>query len=714
VNGQPCQYNTFSIVVYEATGNIDVVLMKTDRSMFDDFVASIGIQNTAGTRGLNYTFGNESVAPKDVRFYVNHVPTPVPNAITIDEDSGSLVTPLTFAPATDLDGDPTLSCIVTSVPAGTFTVTGCNVAYTPAVDYCTTWPGGSPLAMTWHVQDDLGAPGGAAGSLLINVTCINDPPVFSDLGNLAAMGGSPVAVPSWAYGIAAGPATAADEATQTISFTLVSIGNPTLFAPGGAPIIDSAGQLLFTAEPVTVPASTTACFIAADNGPAPHLPPAPNSIEHCLEITITPNAQVPPPPPQDCIPGVPANDCYVDARVIPTTPYTLYQSTFGATYQDGEPQPCGGIGSTVWFRWTAPSDGTATVTTSGPGTDFDTVLAAYTGYWISDLADIACNDDAGTGASSVTFQCVAGTLYYIQAGGFGGDAGELQLSIEGCQPSMPLPPPPVTPRQAELQPATAPRVATQGTNNGGNGNIPPVAAFTALLPQRCDAWTASFDATSSYDPDGLVQGWSWDFGDGSGASGPTATHTYGREGSFQVELTIQDDRGAAKASTHQIEVRNCPPLSVLAPEATARVGQDLSVCLRPSGGRGGPYTFQTTDTTPLPPGARLEGGCILWMPGPSQAGTYCIKLSVSDGANSLPTCLKVTVFVPPAVASRPTDETPVPPKLQSNGDVTASPKYGAMAEPSASGSLNPWIGIAALLGALGIGAVAMVRRNRKA
>jgi PKD repeat protein len=52
-----------------------------------------------------------------------------------------------------------------------------------------------------------------------------------------------------------------------------------------------------------------------------------------------------------------------------------------------------------------------------------------------------------------------------------------------------------------------------------------------------------FNASASYDPDGFIVSYLWDFGDGTNATGVTAEHTYLLNGSFTVTLTVTDDDG---------------------------------------------------------------------------------------------------------------------------------------------------------------------------
>ncbi|MDX2248933.1 MAG: PKD domain-containing protein [Bacteroidia bacterium] len=71
----------------------------------------------------------------------------------------------------------------------------------------------------------------------------------------------------------------------------------------------------------------------------------------------------------------------------------------------------------------------------------------------------------------------------------------------------------------------------------------PVAAFIAknnpLLPMSFD-----FDASGSYDVNGPIQSYSWDFGDGNTGVGMTPSHVYYTSGNYTVTLTVTDSAGS--------------------------------------------------------------------------------------------------------------------------------------------------------------------------
>lgn len=63
-----------------------------------------------------------------------------------------------------------------------------------------------------------------------------------------------------------------------------------------------------------------------------------------------------------------------------------------------------------------------------------------------------------------------------------------------------------------------------------------------------------FDGTGSSDPDGTIDSYAWDFGDGSTGSGATPSHAYAASGSFNVSLTVTDDGGLAHTDTTSVTV----------------------------------------------------------------------------------------------------------------------------------------------------------------
>lgn len=79
-------------------------------------------------------------------------------------------------------------------------------------------------------------------------------------------------------------------------------------------------------------------------------------------------------------------------------------------------------GRSIWWSWAPPSDGTATFSTLG--SNFDTVLAVYTGDIVGSLRGVTADNDGGEGSSSrVDFKVTAGVEYQIAVDGVGAETG---------------------------------------------------------------------------------------------------------------------------------------------------------------------------------------------------------------------------------------------------------------------------------------------------
>ena len=90
-------------------------------------------------------------------------------------------------------------------------------------------------------------------------------------------------------------------------------------------------------------------------------------------------------------------------------------------------------------------------------------------------------------------------------------------------------------------------------------NSPPVASFTATPSSGNAPLNVSFDASSSYDPDGSITSYTWSFGDGGSGSGVAATHTYSNPGTYIARLTVSDNHGATGTATHSVIVQTPTP-----------------------------------------------------------------------------------------------------------------------------------------------------------
>ena len=85
---------------------------------------------------------------------------------------------------------------------------------------------------------------------------------------------------------------------------------------------------------------------------------------------------------------------------------------------------------------------------------------------------------------------------------------------------------------------------------GGGGNVPPAASFT----YTCTDLACDFDGSASYDSDGTIVSYEWDFGDDGTGSGPTPSHTYTADGNYTVTLTVTDDDAATDDDVQVVNV----------------------------------------------------------------------------------------------------------------------------------------------------------------
>ncbi|MET0623676.1 MAG: Ig-like domain-containing protein [Pyrinomonadaceae bacterium] len=162
-------------------------------------------------------------------------------------------------------------------------------------------------------------------------------------------------------------------------------------------------------------------------------------------------------------PFAPANDNFANAQTISGLPGSTSGSNLGATRQAGEPYHAGNNGgASVWFRWQAPARGTVDFSTGG--SSFDTTLAVYTGNSVGALTEVHSNDDAGptTSTSRVTFDVVAGNVYYLAVDGDNDGVNTAQGSISLNWSLTPKP------ANDDFAAAQALAAATTGTATGTN------------------------------------------------------------------------------------------------------------------------------------------------------------------------------------------------------------------------------------------------------
>jgi serine protease len=67
---------------------------------------------------------------------------------------------------------------------------------------------------------------------------------------------------------------------------------------------------------------------------------------------------------------------------------------------------------------------------------------------------------------------------------------------------------------------------------------------------------SQFDGSASFDPDGTIVSYQWDFGDGSSGSTAVLSHSYALPGTYTVILFVTDDGGLVGIDAVIVTVQN--------------------------------------------------------------------------------------------------------------------------------------------------------------
>jgi Tol biopolymer transport system component/alpha-tubulin suppressor-like RCC1 family protein/lysophospholipase L1-like esterase/chitodextrinase len=174
-------------------------------------------------------------------------------------------------------------------------------------------------------------------------------------------------------------------------------------------------------------------------------------------------------------------------------------------------------------------------------------------------------------------------------------------------------------------------------------NVPPTASFTASSTNGIAPLQVNFDGRASSDPDDAIASYSWDFGDGSTASGAVVSHAYTRPGTYQAHLTVTDSGGAQGFAGQTIRVRN----NVIAFSST-RDGHLQVYTMKPDGTGQTRLTFSPADDSePIlsPDGTRVAftstrgGHSDIWVmnTAPESSTNVATNLTVNPSLNLDPT-----------------------------------------------------------------------------
>jgi len=88
----------------------------------------------------------------------------------------------------------------------------------------------------------------------------------------------------------------------------------------------------------------------------------------------------------------------------------------------------------------------------------------------------------------------------------------------------------------------------------------PVAIFTYIV--QLEEREVTFDASASYDPDGFIVRYDWEFGDGETGMGMIVTYKYKTRTVYVVKLTVTDNDGLTDITTKTVTLGNFRAISI--------------------------------------------------------------------------------------------------------------------------------------------------------
>ncbi len=180
----------------------------------------------------------------------------------------------------------------------------------------------------------------------------------------------------------------------------------------------------------------------------------------------------------------------------------------------------------------------------------------------------------------------------------------------------------------------------------------PVAIFHYSPALPLVNQTVTFDASYSYDPNGPIVSYSWDFGDGTNqtSANPVTTHIYAMNGTYTVSLTVTDNDGLEDTVMDLLYVESeqpepSPPIAIFHysppwPLANQTVVFDASYSYDPDG-------FITVYLWDFGDGTVDNGTNPITTHVYAELGTYLITLTIVDNDGLIGSTLKYLTTVPP-------------------------------------------------------------------
>ena len=167
-----------------------------------------------------------------------------------------------------------------------------------------------------------------------------------------------------------------------------------------------------------------------------------------------------------------------------------------------------------------------------------------------------------------------------------------------------------------------------------SGTKPPLAAVDGPYT-LAEGSSVSLSAAGSIDPNGTVNSYAWDFGDGSTGTGSSVSHTYTQDGSYSVTLVVTDNDGLVDSVATTATVSNVAPVVGTFAGATIIRGETYT--------SSGTFTDPGADTWTAtanygdgsgPSSLSLTGNAFSLSHAYATAGTFTVTVTVNDDDTS--------------------------------------------------------------------------------
>jgi len=199
-------------------------------------------------------------------------------------------------------------------------------------------------------------------------------------------------------------------------------------------------------------------------------------------------------------------------------------------------------------------------------------------------------------------------------------------------------------------------------------NLPPAVTILAAPAELRKGQEGTFRGCAT-DPDDLVSvpSLSWDFGDGTNASGPEASHNFSRSGTYRVALTATDEHGLNATAFTFVKVANLAPQALFAAPPPAYLNETFRFDGSFSTDGDGPvvsYHWDFGDGTNATGAVATHDFAL--------AGNYTVRLTVFDEEGASGTEEAVVWVREPPLPPRPVGPDEAPSSLPAIGIVVVA------------------------------------------